>query len=609
MHRKNEKEMTGFRFMDRTKRRKDSLTKTLWIVIFFLCIICVTAFLAATALETGRTERREAELTLNHMRDSIRSEISTYEDISRLIMIQNDVVSYLREEKDDPLLKIEARYGIMGMLNSCKHIDSVFVFRNDGNYVSTGRGSYIVSDTLSDLDSWPAEITEKKGGAVVLINGNGMIRRLDGKPVLTIARSIYDIDSQKQTGLLFMNISADMLSYIVRQQPNKAVGVFTSTGGYITGDRALAESVKTDFRSTEIRHCYSWEGIRDLRLVSGVSLGDIPLKLVYSSGFATNIPADIVIALVVALLAFLISALILGAFITRNITNPVNLLMEGIEENKHSERLKPIEAVMPENEIGELASSYNSMVKHHNQLVEKQIETESNMQKAHIRVLQEQIKPHFLYNSLETISCLAIDEGAEKVRNALETLGNFYRSFLSSGAKVIPLSREIGIIQNYISMQKLRYADMIVDEYDIAPDTNDCMVPKLLLQPLVENSINHGARMKGENVLIKITAFMKDGDLHILVYDSGVGMPPAKAAELQNLFVSQEETEVSQNGQNAYRAGFGLRGTIHRIRYYSNRDDAFTVRSREGEYTEIEIILPASIPLDGENINVQNHGD
>jgi len=602
--------MTSFlRFIERTKSRKDSLTKTLWIVILFLCFFCVTAFLAATFMETGRTERREAELTLCHMGDGIISEISTYKDISRLIMIQNDVVKYLRQEENDPLLKIEARYGIMGMLNSCRYIDSVFVFRNDGTYISTGHGTYSVSDLLSDSDNWPAEITDRRGGAVVQINCGGMIQRLDGEPVLTIARSIYDIDSQKQTGLLIMNISANMLSSIVRQQPDKTVGVFTSTGEYITGDGELAERIRPEFRSASIGHSYSLADDRHLRLISGVSLGDIPLTLVYSSFFATNIPSDIVIALVAALLAFLISALILGAFITRKITTPVNALAKRIEENKHSERLKPIEAVMPDNEIGELASSYNSMVEHHNLLVAKQIESESNMQKEHIRVLQEQIKPHFLYNSLETISCLALDEGAEKVRNALEVLGNFYRSFLSSGAKVIPLSREIGIIQNYISMQKLRYEDVIIDEYELAPDALECMVPKLLLQPLVENSINHGARMKGETVLIKVTAFLQEGQLHIRVYDSGVGMTPEKAKELQELITDQAEEGSRTDGKNAYYSGFGLRGTICRIRYYSDREDAFRIRSKEGEYTEIEIILPGSIPQDGEEDNVPSHGN
>jgi len=602
--------MINFPFIDRTKRRKDSLTKTLWIVIFFLCIICVTAFLAATVMETGRTERREAELTLVHMSDSINSEISTYSDISRLIMIQSDVVRYLRKETNDPLLKIEARYGIMGMLNSCRYIDSVFIFRNDGNYVSTGHGSYLVSDILSHYNSWPQEITDKRGGAVVQINGGGLIQRFDGKPVLTIARSVYDIDSQQQTGLLFMNISADMLSYVVRQQPDKTVGIFTSEGAYISGDEQLAGKIMPEFSSSSIQSRFIPDEDRRLSLISGVSLGSIPLTLIYSSGLSTTrIPSDIVIALVVALLAFLVSALILGAFITRKITNPVNALAKGIEENKLTDRLHPISANMPDNEIGELASSYNSMVEHHNQLVEKQIESESNMQKEHLRVLQEQIKPHFLYNSLETISCLAIDEGAEKVRNALEVLGNFYRNFLSSGAKVIPLSREISIIQNYISMQKLRYADMITDEYDIAPDTLECMVPKLLLQPLVENSINHGARMKGENVLIKITTFLKDDDLHIIVYDSGIGMPKEKADELQKLFTEPAETGTTENLAESTRGGFGLRGTIHRIRYFSDREDAFTIRSEEGEYTEIEIILPASIPQEGEEDNVQSHGN
>jgi two-component system sensor histidine kinase YesM len=254
-----------------------------------------------------------------------------------------------------------------------------------------------------------------------------------------------------------------------------------------------------------------------------------------------------------------------------------------MERTKSSGWLKKIDATMPNNEIGRLAESYNSMIEYLNELFNRLLEDEKNVQKAEMRVLQEQIKPHFLYNSLETISYMAVQENASKAHDALETLGSFYRNFLSKGDHEIPLKRELRITQDYLSLQKLRYGDIFDDEYIIDDTTLDCMIPKLILQPLVENCIYHGVRLKGEKCVIRITTRMEEGGLQIIVYDSGVGMSTER---IKNVLEASEEDDVR------ILSGFGLRGTINRIRYYYDCDDVIQIRSEPGEYTEIEIYIP-----------------
>ena len=206
-----------------------------------------------------------------------------------------------------------------------------------------------------------------------------------------------------------------------------------------------------------------------------------------------------------------------------------------------------------------------------------------------MRVLHEQIKPHFLYNSLETISFMALDAGASDVHAALETLGSFYRNFLSKGDREIPLNREISIIKDYLALQKLRYGDIINDEYDIADNTLNIKIPKLILQPLVENSIYHGIRMTGEPGTIKITSYLEDDDIHIIVHDTGVGMSEETIAELLKW------DTPSGDASDGKISGFGLKGTIERIRYYCDYKDVVRIRSEQGEYTEIELIIPTKL--------------
>ena len=178
---------------------------------------------------------------------------------------------------------------------------------------------------------------------------------------------------------------------------------------------------------------------------------------------------------------------------------------------------------------------------------------------------------------------MALDAGAGSVHDALETLGSFYRNYLSKGDREIPLSREVCIVKDYLSLQKLRYGDIIEDEYDIDEDTERFIVPKLILQPLVENCIYHGIRMKGERGTIKIASRLENGELHLLVRDTGVGMDPGK---IEKILTSKSST-YEQNSSS-----FGLWGTIERVRYYTGRDDIVRIRSEIGEYTEVEFIIP-----------------
>jgi two-component system sensor histidine kinase YesM len=279
-----------------------------------------------------------------------------------------------------------------------------------------------------------------------------------------------------------------------------------------------------------------------------------------------------------------ISLTVIGRYITLNITRPIFKLSRAMESSRDEEELIPIEDKMPRNEIGLLLESYNSMVARIKQLIQELLSKEQSVQRAEMRVLQEQIKPHFLYNSIGTISALALESGSEEVSSALETLGRFYRNFLSKGDREITLEKEVAIVRDYLSLQKLRYGDILEDEYDVDDEAGDCIVPKLILQPLVENSIYHGIRQKGEPGVIKISAHIVEGILHLSVYDTGVGMDYETAQEIMS-------------GKKKYTAGvedsFGLWGTIERVRYYSHIEDVVRIESEEGEFTKIELVIPA----------------
>lgn len=211
-----------------------------------------------------------------------------------------------------------------------------------------------------------------------------------------------------------------------------------------------------------------------------------------------------------------------------------------------------------------------------NRLIEELVEKEKAYQKAEMNALQEQIKPHFLYNTLETIALLALENPRDEVYDAIETLGKFYRKFLSKGQEEITLSDEVEIVKNYLKLQELRYGDIFHDIYDIDEKVKNVRIPRLILQPIVENALYHGIIPKGEEGDIYIKAKQKEDKLVITVKDTGIGASEERISEV-----------LSKKSQS-----FGLKSTLDRIsKYYSNKV-SYKISSEVGYYFEVEIYIP-----------------
>jgi len=530
-------------------------------------------FLITTFIITKKAEddfkKRTSETAVNNVVLTIKASLVNYNYLT--------LVSFLKTEEMDKNTIYEARAGIYEIQSLYSYIDSVYIFRNDGMYVSTGYGQYDI-----DLDKLEySRILDARGSVVISINGNGSVKK-EGKQFLTMSRAIYDIYTQKLLGMLIMNITGSVFDDALTLQNSSGMCIIDSDGTFLCGSEEIAALYSPDFFSNHM--VYKNMKIDGERMTLTGTMAIEPLVVLCASvKNIDSLPRDTLFALMLTLVAFILSAFICAWFITINIARPISNLSEAMIRTRTSGWLKKIDAKMPNNEIGRLAESYNDMIEYLHELIKRLLENEKNVQKAEMRILQEQIKPHFLYNTLETISYMAVVEKANKVHDALETLGSFYRNFLSKGDREIPLKRELRITQDYLSLQKMRYGDIFEEKYVIDDNSLDCMVPKLILQPLVENCIYHGVRLKGEKCIIRITTSMENDGLHIIVYDSGVGM---SQEQINNLLESAYEDDAR------VLSGFGLRGTINRIRYYYDCDTVVRIRSEQGEYTEVEICIP-----------------
>lgn len=572
------------------KDKKISLSKSLKQVILGLILVVTFSFLISTYLIAEKERKdyglRESESVLRTLSSNVDSDLRKYKELSRIIMTEDRLVTFLRADEADVDMGMtnDARYGVMDVLNVTEGVDCVMVFREDLTMVCTNRFTYKFDTQLLEKEDWREDIYNAKGAVVASLNANGIAKKEDNKNMVTLGREISDIDGQRRIGLLLMNLSPGIFDRMLNRLGYNDICIVGEDGSYLAGNSDYVKYFSEDFLSEKIVHKNATID-KEKVLISGCQVMDAPIVLIKVSDYGVEgIPFRIIYVLLALLLVFVLLAFFVGTFIRKNITDPVLLLSESMEDNKKSGALLPIDVDVSSSELDLLKGDYNDLIEHVNNLIDTLIDKEKTLQKAQMRVLQEQIKPHFLYNSIETIGYMALDSGADKVHDALETLGSFYRNFLSKGDREIPLSKEVQIVKDYLSLQKLRYGDIIEDEYDIAEDTMDFIVPKLILQPLVENSIYHGIRLKGEKGSIKVESFLQNGELHLIVSDTGVGM---SNEDIEKLTGESDTGKILSESES-----FGLWGTIERVRIFCDREDIVKIESEIGEYTKIEFVIP-----------------
>ena len=278
--------------------------------------------------------------------------------------------------------------------------------------------------------------------------------------------------------------------------------------------------------------------------------------------------------------ALLCSSVAWGVFLARSIEKPILYLqrqMDLVERgtmNAYFER----EA---KDEIYYLGNSYNRMLDEINQLIERIYEEQRQKRKTELQVLQGQIKPHFLYNTLDNVKWMAKRHGAEDIAKTITALSTFFRVFLSDGDEHITLEQEFKHTRSYLDIQQIRYNQLLTYELSLDEAVRDFKVVKIIVQPLVENAIYHGIKNKKRSGRIAVDG-ARDGDrVLIRVTDDGVGMD---APTLEALRASLD---------SSVRDGhYGLHNIRERLRLAYGDGGAVSIESVRGEGTTVTLAIP-----------------
>ncbi len=234
-------------------------------------------------------------------------------------------------------------------------------------------------------------------------------------------------------------------------------------------------------------------------------------------------------------------------------------------------------------EVGVLSKSMNQMIEKINELLSQITKEQIRIREAELELLQSQINPHFLYNTLDTIIWLAEGGDQKRVVDMVKSLSAFFRTSLSRGHDIIPIREELLHAKSYLEIQQFRYQDILEYEIDVPEQFGEYTIPKITIQPLIENALYHGIKNKRGGGRIVIRGEQRGDDIVISVSDNGIGMTPERLAEV---------SDALTGGTHFDNAVYGLYNVNERIKLKFGDKYGITLHSVYNEGSTCDILLP-----------------
>ena len=392
--------------------------------------------------------------------------------------------------------------------------------------------------------------------------------------------AVYFSDD-KLNEILSDNLSLDgSVSYIVNERDAIVATSDQSLSGIYRLDY---DTIKDSFMSS---NNFVERTILDTKVYSGfysISNTDWFMVTILPSPPLIHESNRLMIQIALIYAGFLVLAFLFANVLAHSITGRLSSVIRQMQTVRHGPPT-PMESPEAHDEIGDLIDTYNYMTRKMDELMDKQAKAAEDLRIAEFNSLQAQINPHFLYNTMDMINWMALQGQTEEISHAVQSLSRFYKLTLSRKKGISTIARELEHVTIYVQLQNMRYHDSMELITDIPDELYEYQIPKLTLQPVVENSILHGILEKeSKSGTIVITGWMEDEDVILLVSDDGVGIPPEILSRI-----------LSGNG-NSQSGGTNIAvyNTHRRLQILYGSDYGLTYSSKPGEGTEVEIRFPA----------------
>lgn len=297
------------------------------------------------------------------------------------------------------------------------------------------------------------------------------------------------------------------------------------------------------------------------------------------------------VVFVVLVMAIVVPIVLRRAFsLSKSITDPIVAMNSRVEEIGSGDLSPHTPVETDDTSMALLSSGIEDMASRLDKQIELNRQEQIKLRDIELSLIQAQINPHFLYNTLDAIVWLIEIGKNEQAEQMVTSLSSYFRSFLSDGKDIVSVAEEKQHIQSYLEIQQVRYRDIMEYEIDIDPSIQDTKLPKMTLQPLVENAIYHGLKPKRGKGKITVTGTSEGDKILLRVTDTGLGMNEEELESLRSRISMEDSTS------------FGLTSSYKRLKILYGDDCKFVIDSKSQEGTSISIEIPRKADIDNETI-------
>ncbi len=486
----------------------------------------------------------------------------------------------------------------INVFESRRELYGIYIYSLDGNN-SYARNRDIANhqDVKVDKEEWFRDALEKKGRTSLLgLHENKYIN--DSLKVISVVRAITDVTSGKILGVIVVDEKVEQLGKIIDniRIGDKGSVIITDNQNqlvYSNDNKIYAKLLKEDVFNKNIQsdtiHSYNAGKGKDRLVINQSVSGYTGWKVITCIPYSDLVKDSAAIKnmLILVLFACLLFTFIISVIISAKASKPLIQMknhMESVESGNLDVRL----AVTGNNEISKLGHGFNAMVARIKDLIEEEYHENLLRKEAELSLLQAQINPHFLYNTLGSIKNLAKNEKAFKVAEMVQSLSRIFRYNLGKNGNIVTVQDEIENIRNYLVLQQYRFKDKINIVYDIEEDALKGNILVMTLQPVVENAIVHGLEPKLGAGSIEIKVQHAGENTRICVKDDGVGIDESRMNKINALLESDEKLSDNMDSRS-----IGIFNVNARLKHRFGRQYGLKIRRNYEGGTTVEIMLPA----------------
>ena len=575
-----------------------SIFATLYLIFFIFTILNLYSY---SKYESLKTEKLIKNFNLS-LSKQISEKINSISDVSKYPLLIPEISNLHNILRSDNVLDINN-------YNYLKHLCEMILIQNDsinGAYIYDlkGRGTFASRNTSTDilinpsLEWWFLKSIQSDNSTSIFSNINIKsivdVNTSSNENLIALTRQIIDISSNEITGLLLITIPTDKILNLLNNDiafNNQILSLYDSDGQLIAETNKnplfndLYQNTQLITTNTEPQIEYMYKDTSYIVTYNYIQFCDWILINTIKKSDAFNLNTLYMMFFFINLIFFLIMSAILYLFLKNRIFNPIESLAKNMKSSNLEKNLDTEIIYDKDDEIGFLVNSYNKMKNRINYLININYKNALEHKELELQQLQNQINPHFIYNTLESIHMMAEINDDIETSTMAEYFGEIIRYSMNRRINTVTLKEELKIIDNYIYLQKIRFDQLFTIENMVSDELLSCEIIKMIIQPLIENAIYHGLSECSGNGKIIIQGSKVNNNLLLTISDNGIGIPEEKLQDLNDYI----------NDKNHNFNGIALRNINKRLKLNYGEIYGLEIFSIEGNGTSMVLTLPIII--------------